>query len=73
MKTKKVGKKLILNKKTISNLESKQMNDVLGGAPSLDTMCETWGTDSCPNTQCYTYEPAAICRSQMACTSLVFC
>lgn len=73
MKTKKIGKKLTLNKKTISNLEIKAMNDVLGGAPSLNTLCETWGTDSCGNTQCYTYVAPAICQSQLACNSLVGC
>lgn len=42
MKTKKFEKKLLLNKKTISNLSNGQLSDVKGGRPILntnDTVC----------------------------------
>ncbi len=38
MKTKKIDKKLSLNKKTISNLGNNEMNSVHGGG-TLDTLC----------------------------------
>ena len=60
MKTKKT--KLTLNKRTVSNLE---MKDVLGGfiptSPPTDTTLPTWGPASCV-TECYSIAPA-FCQS----------
>jgi hypothetical protein len=58
MKTKKM--KLTLNKRTISNLGNKKMQDVVGGAPSWNTLCETWGPGSC-GVDCFSFDPPAIC------------
>ena len=63
MKTKKM--KLVLNKRTVSNLENKNMKDLLGGAytTQCDTIaeCVTWGAGSCP-TACYTDIPFGDCK-----------
>lgn len=61
MKPKKLDKRLSLNKRTISNLENKKLNEVLGGAPSIDTLCKTWGGNSCEGTICYSIDPPAMC------------
>lgn len=62
MKTKSFRKKLNLNKKTIANLDTKKMNNALGGKPEPDTeeICVTYGVDSCP-TICKTLEPFGGC------------
>lgn len=66
MKTKKLKTKLRLNKRTIVNMGNKTMNKVVGGAPSYDTMCETWGGESC-NTFCYSVNPPAMCQDPSIC------
>jgi natural product precursor len=48
MKTKTFSPKLSLNKKTIANLNNKEMKNLIGGIPI------TWGPNSCFNTICYT-------------------
>jgi len=76
MKTKKM--KLALNKRTISNLE---MKDVLGGVLDME---ETFGGGSCP-TVCFSYNPPVICKFPLSywyteclctdteCPTLCFC
>ena len=63
MKTKKM--KLALNKRTVSNLENKQMKAARGGAFTVncDTIadCVTWGGGSCPQV-CYSESPPEICK-----------
>ena len=39
MKTKKINKKLVLNKKTISNLDVKRMKPVNGGDTGTNVLC----------------------------------
>jgi hypothetical protein len=57
MKLKKFRKKLNLNKKTIVNLNNKEMKNVFGnGIIPMTTTC-TWGRVSCANTQCYSILP----------------
>ena len=58
MKQKKFGKKLELNKKTITNLGSSEMNDARGGTPS-GTICITW--DGCPSKSCFEFPSVCIC------------
>jgi natural product precursor len=59
MKTKKYRKKLILNKKTIADLNNKKMNAVLGGG------IETKKGDTCPWTcpyqYCFPYKTETTC------------
>ena len=57
------NKKLILNKKTIVNLDSGEMKHALGGAtiPITEDVCLTYGKLSCP-TRCYTVFPGAPCQ-----------
>jgi hypothetical protein len=57
MKPKKLSKKLALNKTTISNLNTKEMKNAVGGVSGPDTTClltkmVTCGAGSC-NTICY--------------------
>lgn len=59
MKTKKFETKLTLNKKTISNLDSQQMNDLKGGigeGATDDPLCSTFNKYctqiSCPMGAC---------------------
>jgi hypothetical protein len=59
MKPKKT--RLALNKRTISNLENQGMKNVVGGAPSYNGTCETWGGGSCTPYVCYSDVPPAIC------------
>lgn len=66
MKTKKLRTKLSLNKATVATIGSDQLNRVIGGAPSIDTMCPTWGGDSC-NTVCYSNFPPAYCQDPSIC------
>ncbi len=66
MKPKKLKSKLQLNKQTIADMKKSSMNRIKGGAPSYDTMCPTWGGDSC-NTYCYSDFPPAICQDHSIC------
>ena len=47
MKTKKLSKKLGLNKNTIANLNTNDMSMIRGGAENTDT-CNCPGTECCP-------------------------
>lgn len=60
MRPRKLDKKLSLNKQTISNVGIKKMNNLLGGAPSIRFICETWGGESC-EFYCLSIDPPAIC------------
>lgn len=55
MKTKKFNKKLVLSKRTVANLSSKEMKDAYGGIE----------TRSCPGTciGCITYTGLEICAN----------
>ncbi len=69
MKTKKLVKKLQFKKETVSNLDSGQMNGVIGGRPWTDTctaVCSkvTWCTCF---TTCDTVNPT-ICTNPNYCT-----
>ena len=67
MKQKKIDKCLSLKKTTIANLESRFMNDVVGGAPSYNTLCEAWGPNSCNSD-----DPPAICQDHSLCDCVSF-
>lgn len=63
MKTKKLNSKLLLNKKTVSNLGNLEMKALNGGVYTGYT-CQDDGCDtviSCRNTECY------ICESIQGC------
>ncbi|HLP47939.1 MAG TPA: class I lanthipeptide [Candidatus Kapabacteria bacterium] len=47
MKTKKINKKLILNKETISNLKNDEMNRLKGGETIEFTICRTKCVTGC--------------------------
>ena len=47
MKTKSFGKKLLLNKKTVANLEQKEMRGIYGGETDR-TVCDTNCVSECP-------------------------
>jgi hypothetical protein len=74
MKTKKFRKKLNLNKKTVANLNGKEMNGVLAGAgkkASEDTICTSCNPSvctSCIETGCC---PTDTCNS--ICSNGGFC
>jgi hypothetical protein len=70
MKAKKSGKRLILNKKTVSNLDKVQMNDVYGGLKDLskDLCTTTMGGTETEQTQCDT-----LCPTSCPITSPVTC
>ena len=52
MKTKKLGRKLVLNKKTIANLRNYELGNVVGGAAGTgNNSDETCYINTCP-TQC---------------------
>ncbi len=65
MKTKKIDKKLVLNKMTIANLRELQMDKIHGGGPS------EWGTcNTCiyPTNPCWTCsECVTVCNSKPCC------
>lgn len=60
MKTKKLNKKLMLNKKTLVNLNAQELFRVHGGGDTetrtCPTMCNTYCPERCPDTD-YTYAP----------------
>lgn len=65
MKKKKFSKQLALNKKTVANLEARQLDGVKGGATRIISLCivfETCG-GPCPTGQynCTTQDPNRIC------------
>jgi hypothetical protein len=55
MKTKKIHRKLVLNKITIANLIGKEMRGIYGGAPKVTHKCVE--TDACETDACETLEP----------------
>ena len=60
MKTKKFSKGLILNKKTVANLDAKVLNSVKGGTTYFsDCTCDP-ATESC-QTWCFLPESLCIC------------
>jgi len=64
MKTKKFNKRLSLNKKTIADLNGKEMKNAIGGVSGVDTTCLetrliTCGVKSCGSI-CFTL-PDIIC------------
>ena len=72
MKTKKLSKKLVLNKKTISNLNGDQLNQVKGGEPwtegycteicnTADTLCECVTWPECTGPRLCTVDPDLTC------------
>jgi natural product precursor len=55
MKSKKLNKKLSLNKKTVANLSNNELNHVRGGDFTYDTVCRACNTEgiACrPTTRC---------------------
>ena len=64
MKQKRFGKKLELNKKTITDLGSSEMNDARGGLPT-GTTCITW--DGCPSKSCFAQLSECICPVTKGC------
>jgi hypothetical protein len=65
MKTKKLSKKLSLNRITISNLGNRDLDKARGGSVYTDCIgpCPTEGPTTCGNTicGCYTMEPMNTC------------
>lgn len=61
MKAKKIGKKLLLNKQTISHLERDQMKDIYGGESTPMSLCHTycWPLNCISNTICQEECPGA--------------
>lgn len=53
MKPKNFSKRLILNKKTIADLNNKKMKDVLGGGDTVP-----W---TCPYPRCFPYKTETTC------------
>jgi hypothetical protein len=60
MKTKRLPKKLGLNKKTIVDLNKQAMNLVKGGTWGTGTSCEPCETMSC-NTGCFMPDTRCVC------------
>ena len=58
MKPRKLNKKLMLNKKTISNLNAQKMNNVIGGKTYTGcyTECETCWTACWTECECETWQ-----------------
>lgn len=48
MKTKKLNKKLILNKETLVNLNAQELFKVQGGATTETRTCPSWCNTLCP-------------------------
>ena len=55
MKTKKINRKLVLNKITIANLVGKEMRGIYGGAPKVTHKCVE--TDACETNDCESMIP----------------
>ncbi|UCH96572.1 MAG: class I lanthipeptide [Candidatus Aminicenantes bacterium] len=55
MKTKKIHRKLVLNKITIANLVGNDMRRIYGGAPKVTHKCVE--TDTCETIACETMDP----------------
>ncbi len=77
MKTKKLSKKLVLNKKTIADLNIKKMNDVLGGVPATKNgntcVGDTCVGDTCVGATCPWTCPYQICFPYKTETTCVQC
>jgi len=54
MRSRRLSKKLLLNKKTISNLEAHQLGKLKGGAPPSFYICQT-NEEYCTQTTCDPY------------------
>lgn len=54
MKKAKLNVKLSLNKKTVANLNNKEMSFLVGGGDTIVTTCETYMSP------CYTYPTCAV-------------
>lgn len=52
MKTKKISKKLTLNKKTIAHLDPKELKGLHGGVTGTHCVSDCVCTGSCENTAC---------------------
>jgi natural product precursor len=59
MKTKSFGKKLVLNKSTISNLDHSEMKGIKGGTVPSWTWC--WETCNCWTAGCPTWSRTPDC------------
>ena len=70
MKTKKLNKKLFLNKKTIAALNGNEMRFVDGGVGEGGIRCDSFKSTMCPTLTC-TYHPdtrcGTICLSNPCC------
>ena len=62
MRTKKLSKKLVLKKKTVAHLDTRQMNDVQGGGPIFEC------TYTCPQ---YETREVETCACSFYCTGFV--
>ncbi len=74
MKAKKLSKKLVLNKKTIADLNIKKMNAVLGGKTIKGYTCVgdtcPW---TCPYEICFPYKTETTCEQCCGETTLTYC
>ncbi len=73
MKTKKLAKRLVLNKKTVANLNNRQLVQVLGGATTPATCPDTC---SITNDCCQHYEtqpPDVTCVTCGTCQTVCTC
>ena len=76
MKTKKLSKKLVLNKKTVASLNNAEIKDIKGGETGLYT-CQATCNTACPtcNTECscVTCFPCSyiVCTEPMICPQWV--
>ncbi len=72
MKTRKMTRKLVLNKKTVANLDSRSMRNVQGGDLTNITcgrLCETIDL-TCYETQCgscFNTCPVTLCDTECSC------
>jgi natural product precursor len=67
MKTKQFSKKLSLHKKTVANLNAKDMNEVKGGSIYSDCTCNPETVMSC-NTRCFVPETLCVCVTKIPAT-----
>lgn len=61
MKTKKFNTKLGLNKETISNLDSNELNRILGGGPTLNIRLCATNVEACETTSCWNTDLICTC------------